>query len=176
MGINKIDGFPAVEEAYIEARKSYQPRKEFEWSHPIVYYAGKKIGWNTLNERDSKENFSAFKKIFNTLKIEFLNGKNLEIKMDKSVKNQKPFNKKLFDESMKYQAYLKICLKGYESLPKNCEELYDTRGPYKTRKNCKKRISEMISDLPKYKSKFVAIGYICGKGVRENLEFIKLEK
>jgi hypothetical protein len=96
--INKIDGFPAVEEAYVEARKSYQPRKEFEWSHPIVYYAGKKIGWNTLNERDSKENFSAFKKIFNTLKIEFLNGKNLEIKMDKSVKNQKPFNKKLFDE------------------------------------------------------------------------------
>ena len=96
--INKIDGFPAVEEAYVEARKSYQPRKEFEWSHPIVYYAGKKIGWNTLNERDSKENFSAFKKIFNTLKIEFLNGKNLEIKMDKSVKNQKPFNKKLFNE------------------------------------------------------------------------------
>ena len=78
--LNNIDGFPAVEEAYVEARKSYQPRKEFEWSHPIVYYAGKKIGWNTLNEKDSKENFRTFKKIFNSLKIEAIGGKKFEIK------------------------------------------------------------------------------------------------
>ena len=38
------------EEAYIEARKSYQPRAEINWSHPIVYFAGKKVGWNNLNE------------------------------------------------------------------------------------------------------------------------------
>ena len=44
--INKMDGFPTVEEAYIEARKSYQPRAEINWSHPIVYFAGKKVGWN----------------------------------------------------------------------------------------------------------------------------------
>ena len=63
--INKMDGFPTAEEAYIEARKSYQPRAEFEWSHPIVYFAGKKIGWNNLNEKDSSENLKTFKKIFN---------------------------------------------------------------------------------------------------------------
>ena len=38
--IKKKDGFPTVEEAYIEARRSYQPRSEFCWSHPIVYFAG----------------------------------------------------------------------------------------------------------------------------------------
>ena len=45
----------------------------------------------------------------------------------------------------------------------------------KTRKECKRRISEMISDLPKYKSKFKAIGYICEKGLREDSEFTKLD-
>ena len=53
--INKIDGFPTVEEAYIEARKSYQPRKSYSWSHPIVYYAGKSVGWNQINEKNSNE-------------------------------------------------------------------------------------------------------------------------
>ena len=30
--INSHNGFPSVEEAYIEARKSYAPRAEFSWS------------------------------------------------------------------------------------------------------------------------------------------------
>ena len=73
--INKIDGFPSAQEAYIEARKSYQPRKDFDWSNPIVYFAGKKFGWNSLNERDSNENFNAFRKIFDSLKTEFRKAK-----------------------------------------------------------------------------------------------------
>ena len=77
--IDEIEGLPSAEEAYIEARKSYQPRKEFNWSNPIVYYAGKKIGWNNLNEKDSKENFNSFRKIFNSLKNEALNGKKFKI-------------------------------------------------------------------------------------------------
>ena len=34
--INKIDGFPTAEEAYLEARRSFQPRAKFNWSHPIA--------------------------------------------------------------------------------------------------------------------------------------------
>ena len=60
--INKMDGFPSAEEAYIEARKSFQPRAEFNWSHPIIYFTGKKIGWNNLMEKDSKEKKSRRKK------------------------------------------------------------------------------------------------------------------
>ena len=99
--INKMDGFPTPEEAYIEARKSYQPRIEFNWSHPIVYFAGKKIGWNNLNEKDTKENFNAFKKIFNNLKNEVINGKNFEIKDNTQLKTRKPLNKDLFEKLRK---------------------------------------------------------------------------
>ena len=96
-----IDGLPSAEEAYIEARKSYQPRKEFNWSNPIVYYAGKKIGWNSLNEKDSKENFNNFRKVFNFLKAEALNGKKFEINKTKNAKKLKPLNKKLLDKLRK---------------------------------------------------------------------------
>ena len=100
--INKMDGFPTPEEAYIEARKSYQPRIEFNWSHPIVYFTGKKIGWNSLNEKDTKENFNAFKKIFNNLKNEAINnGKNFEIKDNTQLKTRKPLNKDLFEKLRK---------------------------------------------------------------------------
>ena len=34
--INRMDGFPSVEEAYVEARRSYQPRASYNWSHPIA--------------------------------------------------------------------------------------------------------------------------------------------
>ena len=99
--INKMDGFPTPEEAYIEARKSYQPRIEFNWSHPIVYFTGKKIGWNSLNEKDTKENFNAFKKIFNNLKNEVINGKIFEIKDNTDLKTRKPLNKDLFEKLRK---------------------------------------------------------------------------
>jgi len=96
--INKIDGFPTVEEAYIEARKSYQPRKSYSWSHPIVYYAGKSVGWNQINEKNSNENFNTFKKVFNSLKIEAINGKIFEIEDNTNLKNRKPLNKDLFEK------------------------------------------------------------------------------
>ena len=99
--IDGIDGLPSAEEAYIEARKSYEPRKEFNWSNPIVYYAGRKIGWSSLNEKDSKENFNNFRKIFNSLKSEALNGKKFEINKTKDAKKLKPLNKKLLDKLRK---------------------------------------------------------------------------
>ncbi|MAV60783.1 MAG: hypothetical protein CMQ83_00260 [Gammaproteobacteria bacterium] len=94
--IDKKDGFPSVEEAYIEARKSYQPRKEFSWSHPIVYYSGKKIGWNLLNERDSKETFQLFRKTFFSLKRQAQEGKKFVIKNMNEKEKLEPLNKNLF--------------------------------------------------------------------------------
>ena len=100
--INSHNGFPSVEEAYIEARKSYSPRIKFSWSHPIVYFTGKKIGWNFLDEKDSRELFSSFKKIFNELKKDVLNGKELKIPTPDSYRSEnKPMNKKLFESLRK---------------------------------------------------------------------------
>jgi hypothetical protein len=94
--INRMDGFPSVEEAYVEARRSYQPRASYNWSHPIVYFVGKKIGWNIVNEKDSKENFNTFKHIFNALKIQAIEGKEFKIKQSKVLNDRKPLNPDLF--------------------------------------------------------------------------------
>jgi hypothetical protein len=94
--INRMDGFPSVEEAYVEARRSYQPRVSYNWSHPIVYFAGKKIGWNVINEKDSKENFNTFKHIFNALKIQAIEGREFKIKQSKVLNDRKPLNTDLF--------------------------------------------------------------------------------
>ena len=99
--INNQDGFPSVEEAYIEARKSFSPRAEYPWSHPIVYFAGKKIGWNFLDEKDSKELFFSFKKIFNKLKVEALNGNEFKIEKTANQPSLTPLNKKLFESLRK---------------------------------------------------------------------------
>ena len=94
--INRMDGFPSVEEAYVEARRSYQPRANYNWSHPIVYFVGKKIGWNIISEKDSKENFNTFKHIFNALKIQAIEGKEFKIKQSKVLNDRKPLNPDLF--------------------------------------------------------------------------------
>ena len=94
--INRMDGFPSVEEAYVEARRSYQPRASYNWSHPIVCFVGKKIGWNMINEKDSKENFNTFKHIFNALKIQAIEGKEFKIKQSKVINDRKPLNPDLF--------------------------------------------------------------------------------
>ena len=99
--INNQDGFPSVEEAYIEARKSFSPRAEYPWSHPIVYFAGKKIGWNFLDEKDSKELFFSFKKIFNKLKLEAFNGNEFKIEKTADQLSLTPLNKKLFESLRK---------------------------------------------------------------------------
>lgn len=99
--INNQDGFPSVEEAYIEARKSFSPRAEYPWSHPIVYFAGKKIGWNFLDEKDSKELFFSFKKIFNKLKVEAFNGNEFKIEKTSNQPSLTPLNKKLFESLRK---------------------------------------------------------------------------
>ena len=99
--INSYDGFPSVEEAYIEARKSFSPRQQYPWSHPIVYFTGKKIGWNLLDERDSKELFQSFKKIFNRYKENALSGVEFKIEPIKEIPQSKPLNKKLFESLRK---------------------------------------------------------------------------
>ena len=95
--INKKDGFPSLEEAYLEARRSYQPRKDFNWTHPIIYFAGKKTGWNILDEKDSNLSLQVFRKNYMYLKMQAQNGTEFKIKSD-SDNNEKlePFNRDLF--------------------------------------------------------------------------------
>ena len=100
--INRKDGFPSLEEAYLEARRSYQPRKDFNWSHPIVYFVGKKTGWNILEEKDSNQSLQLFRKNYMYLKMQAQNGMEFKIKSN-SDNNEKlePFNRDLFKKLRK---------------------------------------------------------------------------
>ena len=97
------DGYPSSEEAYIEARKSFAPRNKYPWSHPIVYFAGKKIGWSLLEEKNTKELFFAYKKTYLKLKELSLNGSKfeIEIEIEDLDKDSTPLNKKLFESLRK---------------------------------------------------------------------------
>ena len=92
----KNNALPTSEEAFIEALKSYSPRREFPWSHPIVYFAGRKTGWSSLNEKGRKEIFYDFKRNYESL-IGLLNkGKKFSIPKNKTTEELKPLNQKLF--------------------------------------------------------------------------------
>ena len=41
-------GLPSARDAYFEACSASSPKKDFAWSHPAVYYAGRAAGWYTL--------------------------------------------------------------------------------------------------------------------------------
>ncbi len=100
--ISSLDGFPSIEEAYIEARKSYSPRQDYGWSHPIVYFAGKKIGWNVLDDKDSKEMFHAFSRVYLKLKDKAANGYKFSIPVaEEKDEELKPFNKELLEKLRK---------------------------------------------------------------------------
>lgn len=99
--VNNQDGFPSVEEAYIEARKSFSPRKEYSWSHPIIYYTGKKIGWNLIEDKDTKELFLSFKRIYNRLKEMASEGHEFIIQSEEEKLESNPLNKKLFESLRK---------------------------------------------------------------------------
>ena len=99
--IQNDDGFPSAEDAFIEARKSFSPRSNYEWSHPIVYFAGKKIGWNILDEKDNKEAFKSFVKIYSKFKKEASNGVEFTIENSSKEEVKQPLNKKLLEELRK---------------------------------------------------------------------------
>ena len=100
--INRKDGFPSTEEAYLEARRSYQPRKDYNWTHPIVYFAGKKTGWNILDEKDSSQSLQIFRKNYMSIKLQAQNGTEFKIKRSaESSEKLEPFNKDLFKKLRK---------------------------------------------------------------------------
>ena len=99
--LKKSTSLPSADEAFIEARKSFSPRKKYNWSHPIIYLAGKKTGWNFLNEKDGRDIFYDFKKNYEHLVKAVNNGKEFSIPEDSVDEELKPLDKKLFESLRK---------------------------------------------------------------------------
>ena len=99
--LKKSTSLPSADEAFIEARKSFSPRKKYNWSHPIIYLAGKKTGWNFLNEKDGRDIFYDFKKNYEHLVKAVNNGKEFSIREDSVDEELKPLDQKLFESLRK---------------------------------------------------------------------------
>jgi len=99
--LKKSTSLPTADEAFIEARKSFSPRKKYNWSHPIIYLAGKKTGWNFLNEKDGRDIFYDFKKNYEHLVKAVNNGKEFSIPEDSVDEELKPLDQKLFESLRK---------------------------------------------------------------------------
>ncbi len=68
---------PDAHNAYIEACNAPQPKRNYEWSHPAIYYAGRKTGWRFLAENDETLAFTYFKNNYDLLCQQIRNGETL---------------------------------------------------------------------------------------------------
>ena len=78
---------PSPQEAFIEAQKSSSPRQSYPWTHPIIYFAAREVGWELINSPNSTNVFQVFSKIYLRLAKEDNSGKKFSL-IDKDIPNQ----------------------------------------------------------------------------------------
>jgi len=69
---------PTPQEAFIEAQKSSSPRQSFPWTHPIIYWAGREVGWELVNSQNGNT-FQAFSKTYMRMVKEMKAGKEFKV-------------------------------------------------------------------------------------------------
>jgi hypothetical protein len=68
----------------------------------VVYFSGKKVGWNLLDERDSKELFSAFSRTYIKMKDLAIKGEKFVLPSEESKESDlKPLDQKLLEKLRK---------------------------------------------------------------------------
>ena len=78
--IESLD-IPSVQEAFIEAQKSFSPRQEFPWTTPIIYWAAREVGWDIVNSSNNANALKAFSKVYFRLIKEMGTGKSFDISL-----------------------------------------------------------------------------------------------
>ncbi len=92
---------PSIDEAFIEAQKSSSPRISYPWSHPIVYLAGREVGWEIINSASNQNTFQLFSKIYTRLVQEVKAGKIFELSIKENSEILEPLDLKLFENLRK---------------------------------------------------------------------------
>lgn len=72
-------GIPEVRQAYMEAANARSPKNAQPWSHPIVYLAGKAVGWFPMTHAPETMTFPAYAKAYRELVRKVLNGERFEV-------------------------------------------------------------------------------------------------
>ena len=97
-----IKDIPSPQEAFIEAQKSSSPRKSYPWSHPVVYWAGREMGWDALNNsQKNNDSFEIFTKIYRRMIGEMKNGKKFDISAEHRADKPRPLDTELLESLRK---------------------------------------------------------------------------
>jgi hypothetical protein len=97
-----IKDIPSPQEAFIEAQKSSSPRKSYPWSHPVVYWAGREMGWDVLNNsQKNNDSFEIFTKIYRRMIGEMKNGKKFDISAEHRADKHHPLDTELLESLRK---------------------------------------------------------------------------
>lgn len=70
-------GLPDVHQAYVEACHAPNPKAEYRWSHPAVYYAGRDCDWYFLATNAEYVAYPIFKEHYQRWTQRVLNGETL---------------------------------------------------------------------------------------------------
>ena len=92
---------PSPQEAFIEAQKSSSPRKSFPWTHPIIYWAAREVGWELINSPNNKNTFQVFSKTYIRLIKEMRAGKNFDLTYQDNIEALEPLDIKLLESLRK---------------------------------------------------------------------------
>ncbi|EKO36223.1 loader and inhibitor of phage G40P [SAR86 cluster bacterium SAR86E] len=97
-----IKDIPSPQEAFIEAQKSSSPRKPYPWSHPIVYWAGREMGWDILNNsQKNNDSFEIYTKIYRRMIGEMKNGKKFNISAEHRADKPRSLDTELLESLRK---------------------------------------------------------------------------
>lgn len=81
-------GIPDIRQAYFEAANAPSPKNAQKWSHPIVYLAGKAVGWYAMSHNSENLTYPSFQKAYRELIKQFLNGVDLKVDAPKLIEEQ----------------------------------------------------------------------------------------
>lgn len=70
---------PTCHSAYLEACNAPSPKASFDWSHPIVYHAGRSSDWFFLAHSNESIAYPVFKTHFEKLKSDIAQGVSLPV-------------------------------------------------------------------------------------------------
>ncbi len=76
---------PSAHEAYVEACNASSPKQNAPWSHPAVYYAGKKTDWYFMANNTEKTVFPIYKSHYDAICQRVMNGEILEAIQTKAL-------------------------------------------------------------------------------------------
>ncbi len=72
-------GLPDARSAYLEAANKPSPKNAQSWSHPIVYHAGKILGWYAISHVPENVTYPAFVKVYRDLVRRLLAGEDFTV-------------------------------------------------------------------------------------------------